>query len=1202
MAETTATEKKYDVSTGFNETLKMNSKSDYALIFKNGESIVDVDKVAKTLNGNDLTLKTTLNVTYKAEALVTGSLWGNEVGTKENPASYTFTLAQLNEEQGFSEAYQGKYMWKADQKYADVTAADKTLPRYWMLDNSLFKSAEKAEDGSYTITEDKATATGFRIYKYIGGVQAEDVTEAYVAAAAQVAGATTYDDKPAKTLVDASDVVSTLVLKDYGKYGDVSLNKTDLASLTYEVSMAKDKTSFTGTRLNETIVSGEGSEQFNMGTGKDKITFAGTYGDDKVTANKDEKLDLVFATETNPKADTPIPVKYEIKGNDVVLTTPDVNFKAYVNIAKNTGKTPTLDGVDLTTVDGFMTETSKDSGEYTVEFTLKKVATSSDTDIIDTYQWFSPIYKDATKACLILENSDFAETADWTFDGITLKNGSLKVVSVVDGKEVDITSDYKSSITTTDNKDDAFQTLLLENSAKAGSVTITNYAKADNGSVVTVNGSEKLADHNYDVAMAYDEKTKKYATSYTGSWLKENIVSRSANEKFNMGTNTDKITFNGNFGHDTVTVNSGEELHLNFTDTGVAENLTFSAKGNDLVATADVSYFVTADIHWTSNVEAKQYIDSATGETDITGDDVRLDIHQYATPGIANLQGKYMFGTEAYGADGKVRLYLDNADFAATSAIHFGNTADTGVDITDIKLYREVNGKAVELDKDSDEYKAILAGKTFNPDYSNYSDAATKALFEAQGESSVTIKNFVGKNTGAALFIGDTNIYNDPAFAKLFTYTAEDAVKGKIKGSALDDVINADNYQSSDGKKGLNINSGSGNDKVVGTDYNDTVKASSLADQTAQIAEASGTNKVTFGKGNDSFIAGAHTLDTDGNFVYDATKTVYSSNTVNMGSGNNKAVLGSQGTNKLTVGNGNNDVQVWTGYNTVKTGKGANEIELKGGINTVTTGNGNDTYEILGGNNTVKSGAGADKFTISGGYNTINAGNGGKNAAGVTVGNTITITGGSSNITAGKNDDTFSVGGATTGNNYLNDKYTFAAGLTNTQFVNDSKGNDTYDFSAGLSNVVITDTKGANNFVFETSTKDFFFEVDLKMKKGNAVVDTKTSTTTLTNYKYSVGNDIFFSNNNWSADGSNQTLGVGADVEGRKAIADVQVGTNHYSLNQAYIDTVGQNVANWLATNSYASTADVFAENKAADVNALLALYADTSVNGYTAK
>ena len=59
MAETTATEKKYDVSTGFNETLKMNSKSDYALIFKNGESIVDVDKVAKTLNGNDLTLKTT---------------------------------------------------------------------------------------------------------------------------------------------------------------------------------------------------------------------------------------------------------------------------------------------------------------------------------------------------------------------------------------------------------------------------------------------------------------------------------------------------------------------------------------------------------------------------------------------------------------------------------------------------------------------------------------------------------------------------------------------------------------------------------------------------------------------------------------------------------------------------------------------------------------------------------------------------------------------------------------------------------------------------------------------------------------------------------------------------------------------------------------------------------------------------------------
>ena len=133
---------------------------------------------------------------------------------------------------------------------------------------------------------------------------------------------------------------STLTIKDFGKDSTVQsvlFGDTDLATQTYEVEMGKDKkgktlTTFTGTRLNESIESQAANETFQMGTatkdeyrnGEDTIYFYDKYGNDAVKVVNGATLDLIFADPTG--------LTYSAKGNDLKITDNTLEYYALVDV------------------------------------------------------------------------------------------------------------------------------------------------------------------------------------------------------------------------------------------------------------------------------------------------------------------------------------------------------------------------------------------------------------------------------------------------------------------------------------------------------------------------------------------------------------------------------------------------------------------------------------------------------------------------------------------------------------------------------------------------------------------------------------------------------------------------------------------------------------------------------------------------------
>ena len=342
--------------------------------------------------------------------------------------------------------------------------------------------------------------------------------------------------------------------------------------------------------------------------------------------------------------------------------------------------------------------------------------------------------------------------------------------------------------------------------------------------------------------------------------------------------------------------------------------------------------------------------------------------------------------------------------------------------------------------------------------------------------------------------------------------TSEDvSEKNTITGSTGNDHVNISDFVSPNGK-GVNIDTKSGNDTVAGSNYNDTIKSSSLAGESADITEYAGTNKITTGAGDDVISAYG-----------------YSSNTANIGEGNNKVILNSIGKNKITakngdnevditagsntvtfgngenkaditagsntlkLGKGNNDVNIYGGVNTVKAGNGENDLIIIDGVNTVSTGKKQDNFIIQAGNNNIKSSTGNDIYNIVGGYNTIKTGNadttfnisekydlkdksdyiithfendGGLNV--ITSGSkkdTFTISAGNNTINSGSNIDTFYIG-----YEYDDDGKRVESENGGTNTINAGKGNDVFNINSGVNHL-----NGAGNNDIYNVASDFIF-------------------------------------------------------------------------------------------------------------------------------
>ena len=128
----------------------------------------------------------------------------------------------------------------------------------------------------------------------------------------------------------------------------------------------------------------------------------------------------------------------------------------------------------------------------------------------------------------------------------------------------------------------------------------------------------------------------------------------------------------------------------------------------------------------------------------------------------------------------------------------------------------------------------------------------------------------------------------------------------------------------------------------------------------------------------------------------------------------------------------------------------------------------------------------------------------------------------------------------------------------------------------------ISDTKGKNTYIFSTDIKDDKIYFDLTVKK-NAKADKNG------NYKYTLGKNIVFTE---TFTGGNYSNGV--EIAGRANISKITIDTTDYKLD---INSIAQNVANWLGSNHLTSTSAVLNSSDTTQINELMAIYTGSTVN-----
>lgn len=615
--------------------------------------------------------------------------------------------------------------------------------------------------------------------------------------------------------------------------------------------------------------------------------------------------------------------------------------------------------------------------------------------------------------------------------------------------------------------------------------------------------------------------------SYTGTKYNETVVSSGANEILNLGTGNDTIIFSGDYGNDVVTANKGETLNLQFTDC----NPEYTIKGNDVVLKSKDSMG-----NYIAQVTLKNYAKKDNGA------DVKVG--QTSFKALKDQEFKVTAGKKGY-----TGTWL-NESVASTKN---NETFRMGTGNNQIDFFNKNNNGVDEGDGHDTVY--LTKGETLNL---RFDDANNKLRFEAVGndlriydtnrgkdnDSYVTVKNYVGKDTGAKLKINGVDIdkINNPNYAHISNQSLYDINhltvtnvnrKGVLTGTAWDDNINVSNYESANGR-GVTINSLGGNDTIVGSNWGDTIRTTGTANITEN---GGGNNRITTGNGADVI-----------------TVNEYTYNTINAGAGDNEITLNSIGTNRVNVGNDKNTITAKAGYNTIRTGRGNNTVNLDGGVNNVVTNRGNDTFNVTAGTNNLNGGAGDDTFTISGGTNNINS---------------------------GKGNDTFDIQG---GKNVLNG----------------AQGNDTYKVNMSTFNfdkynsIIISDNSGANVLdvtLGEGQNLNLFFDVDLKQKRGKAVLSRGKAVGIASNFKFSTDSTVA------DFDKAN-----GIEVSSGKTISTVKVGDNNYGISTSDLNALTQDVASWLNDHNYMSTSDVFSKaDNQADIATLVAKYTDFAAKQFGA-
>lgn len=235
---------------------------------------------------------------------------------------------------------------------------------------------------------------------------------------------------------------------------------------------------------------------------------------------------------------------------------------------------------------------------------------------------------------------------------------------------------------------------------------------------------------------------------------------------------------------------------------------------------------------------------------------------------------------------------------------------------------------------------------------------------------------------GAYNFYSDGEVPDDPDYSSIVynNYGKKNVTsKGILNGSSTADEIILADYTNKK-KTGVKINAGAGNDSVVSSVYNDTIKADAGNDTIIAIG---GNNKIYGEGGNDEIHISSEKGNNyiDGGAGNDYITVTTGNNTVKGGAGDDmiyasagKNVLyGGAGDDQVVGGEGNDKLYGDAGNDYVKGGSG-NDIIYAGAGNDYVTGNsGKDTIYAGAGNDTVWSGTENDVIYAQKGNNIIYA-------------------------------------------------------------------------------------------------------------------------------------------------------------------------------------------------------------------------------------
>ncbi len=148
----------------------------------------------------------------------------------------------------------------------------------------------------------------------------------------------------------------------------------------------------------------------------------------------------------------------------------------------------------------------------------------------------------------------------------------------VKGKDALITVYGQKATSHTDS------TLIVDTSKTLGTITIKNIVQKNvlgNNGGLTISSDSDFFEETDLLQEAYFNVTPDKKGKVAGTYLNNDAQSTTGVEKFNLGTGSDIISFEGEFNNDIVTLNKGEKLRLDFNDVTDSNQLKYSAEGKN---------------------------------------------------------------------------------------------------------------------------------------------------------------------------------------------------------------------------------------------------------------------------------------------------------------------------------------------------------------------------------------------------------------------------------------------------------------------------------------------------------------------------------------------------------------------------------------------------------------------------------------------